>query len=593
MDSSIDAVGSIHRRFYLTLINPSSYKTSLAIAFVCIAFIAYLSTASIERALTIIPITYMLFKLDYLLLKRYPVAKMSKVYHTNAFAMLVWFVILAISIALYPIIGGNILLIEGMAAAIGLRISIFTSVFGSPLRSSIIVAIIIPVVILLVIAYNMLYSILLESIISGICILVLAIAWCIFADRAGKPYVDSTFRLLQAYLLAWTDNDARAMEVIMESRASTSKVGTKMLRLQADSRSRDPNPNPNSNPNLNSDSNSRTLLLLLPDVHPGPFYPVGGSNLPYDINLKYGHAVTLHSISDHSLNLPSRNEVTRYLSSLDDNIIVDKGYKCTEPIRVDVNNASVTAIAFDRVALLMLSSKHGMEDISMVVRYKVEEYARLKGFKDAMLVDAHDSMGKHLSDEEVMDMVEACKYALDQLAYMEQYEFKVGFSSMHDSNSGSDIGPAGLYSCIIHVNNSALLVAWVDANNALNSIREYVVEEMRKVLTNNSSSIRYHIVLCTSDTHATSGKARNPLGYFPLGSITSKERLASMLTELSTSAYRNARIGLYEIAYSSTEVKVMGYEQFEHYAKALDRSLRITKVFIAATTLSVITMLFI
>ncbi len=587
MDSSADAVGSIHRRFYLTLINPSSYKTSLAIAVLCIASIAYLSTTGIEHTLITIPVAYMLFRLDYLLLKRYPVAKMSKVYHTNAFAILLWLVILAISIALYPLTEGKILLIEGMASAIGLRISIFTSVFGSPLRGSIPIAVIAPLVILLVIAYNMLYSILLESIIYSILISALAIAWCILADRAGKPYVDSTFRLLQAYLLAWTDNDAKAMEAIMEGKAYTSRVGTKMLRLQADSRSKDTNPNPSSN--LDS------TLLLLPDIHPGPFYPVGGSNLPYDINIKYKNAVTLHSISDHSLNLPSRSEVTRYLASLDDGIIIDKGYRCTEPINMDVNNASVTAIAFGRVAMLILSSKNGMEDIPMLVRYKVEEYARLKGFKDVMLVDTHDSMGKHLSSEEVMDMVEACKNALDQLAYMEQYDFKIGFSSMY-GNGKSDIGPAGLYSCIIHVNNSALLITWVDANNALNGIREHIIEGVRRAMTNDNNgnnNSRYHIVLCTSDTHATSGKARNLLGYFPLGSITSKERLVSMLAELSRNAYNNARIGSYEVAYSSAEVKVMGYEQFEHYAKALDRSLRITKVFIAVTTLSVITMLLI
>jgi len=117
---------------------------------------------------------------------------------------------------------------------------------------------------------------------------------------------------------------------------------------------------------------------------------------------------------------------------------------------------------------------------------------------------------------------------------------------------------------------------------------------LREALINGSKNMakRYHIVLCTSDTHATSGKARNTLGYFPLGSITSKERLASLLIELSNAASINAKECSYEVAYSSTEVKVMGYEQFLHYSKALDNSLRITKAFIGITLLLLAGMIF-
>jgi Predicted membrane protein (DUF2070). len=620
--TGVDAVGNIHKRFYLTLINPSSYKTSLAIALTCVSAIAYLSSASIEIMLIALPIAYMLFRLDYLLLKRYPVAKMSKVYHTNAFATLLWLGILMLSILLsYLSLTDRILLIEGMAFSIGLRISIFTSVFGSPLNRSIVVSLIMPIILLIVIVrYDALYYLIsFQSVLFSIGIIALAIIWCILADRAGRPYVESTFRLLQAYLLAWTDKDARAMEAIMEHKAYTSKVGTKMLIFKCNSSNSEivkVFDNSVSVKAYHPNGYDGNLLLVLPDIHPGPFYPVGGSNLPYAIRLKYAnlraHAVTLHSISDHSLNLPSREQLMRFLDSLDDKSIIESGYRCTEPITVDSKYTNVTAIAFGSVALLIISSKHGMEDIPMSVRQNVEEYARLKGFKDTILVDAHDSMGKSLKDEEIKDMIDVCKYALESLTSMEQYSFKVGFMHSYTShkdnllesysnegprsyiNNSGDIGPSGIYVCIIHVNESILLIAWVDANNALNGVREYVAMRLREALINGSKNMakRYHIVLCTSDTHATSGKARNTLGYFPLGSITSKERLASLLIELSNAASINAKECSYEVAYSSTEVKVMGYEQFLHYSKALDNSLRITKAFIGITLLLLAGMIF-
>ena len=619
--TGVDAVGNIHKRFYLTLINPSSYKTSLAIALTCVSAIAYLSSASIEIMLIALPIAYMLFRLDYLLLKRYPVAKMSKVYHTNAFAILLWLGILMLSILLsYLSLTDRILFIEGMAFSIGLRISIFTSVFGSPLNRSILVSLVMPIILLIVIVrYDALYYLIsFQSVLFSIGIIALAIIWCILADRAGRPYVESTFRLLQAYLLAWTDKDARAMEAIMEHKAYTSKVGTKMLIFKCNycSNAEIVKVFDNSVKAYHPNGYDGNLLLVLPDIHPGPFYPVGGSNLPYAIRLKYAnlraHAVTLHSISDHSLNLPSRVQLMRFLDSLDDKSIIESGYRCTEPITVDSKYTNVTAIAFGSVALLIISSKHGMEDIPMSVRQNVEEYARLKGFKDIILVDAHDSMGKSLNNEEIKDMIDACKYALESLTSMEQYSFKVGF--MHHSytsykddllesysnedlrsyiHNNSDIGPSGIYVCIIYVNESILLIAWVDANNALNGVREYIANRLRETLINGNKKMakRYHIVLCTSDTHATSGKARNTLGYFPLGSITSKERLASLLIELSNAASINAKECSYEVAYSSTEVKVMGHEQFLHYSKALDNSLRITKAFIGITLLLLVGMI--
>ncbi len=621
--AGVDSVGNIHKRFYLTLINPSSYKTSLAISLACVSAIAYLSSASIERMFIAIPIAYLLFKLDYLLLKRYPVAKMSKVYHTNAFAMLLWLSTLILSILLSSLsLTDNILLIEGMAFAIGLRISIFTSVFGSPLNYSIAISLVTPIILLIVIVqYDTLYALLSsQSVLFSACVVVLAILWCILADRAGRPYVESTFRLLQAYLLAWTDNDARAMEAIMEHKAYTARVGTKILIFKCNETGAEIGKVYSNNKNTmayHSNGYYGNILLVLPDIHPGPFYPVGGSNLPSEISLKYttarAHAITLHSISDHSLNLPSKTQLRRFLDSLDHKCIIEKGYRCTEPITVDSKYANVTAIAFGSAALLILSSKYGMEDIPMPVRYEVERYARLKGFKDIMLVDAHDGMGKHLGDEEVKDMIDTCKYVLDYLKSMEQYNFKVGLMHYNytSSNDGSlsmlgsdsksrnlksynsDIGSSGIYVCKIYVNNSILLITWIDANNVLSDVREYVVKRLKEALIDDKKSTanRYHIVLCTSDTHATSGKARNTLGYFPLGSITSKERLASLLVELSNKACTNAKECSYELAYSSTEVKVMGYEQFLHYSKALDNSLRITKVSIAVTLLLFIGMI--
>ncbi len=581
MNSSKDTVGNIHRRFYLTLINPSSHRTSLLIALACTSIISYITTGSIERTLLALPIAYILFRLDYILLRGYPVAKMSKVYHTNAFAMLLWLSILLLGIIIQALSGG-ISVIESMVFAVGLRIGIFTSVFGAPLKHSIPIAFVTPSVLAFTITGITIDAIL--SIPSNILIpssvILVVIVWCILADRAGRPHVESTFRLLQAYLLAWTENDPRLMESMMESKAYRARVRTKMLSLYM---------------------NSKRADLILSDLHPGPFYPVGGSNLPYDINMKLRgiergshslddnseyrreHVIVLHSISDHSLNLPSRSQVEIYLGSLDTRERIVEGSTCTEPVVVEGRYSYVTGVALGSTALLILESKHGMEDIPMRVRREVEEYSSAKGFKDVLLIDAHNSIGKHLNDEGADDMIDICKEALNSLASMKQYEFKAGVE--HIELHGSDIGCTGAYVMMMHVNTSGLILIWIDANNALNGVREYIMDGLKRLYS------AYKIVLCTSDTHATSGRARNRLGYYPLGTTTSRDRLASVLLDASSRASERLNRASYELSYSDSEVKVMGDEQFLYYSNALDRALMITKVSLLLTIVSLTSIL--
>ena len=117
--------------------------------------------------------------------------------------------------------------------------------------------------------------------------MIIASAWSILTDRAGRPGMHSTHKTIQAYL-ASQGNDFTEAEEIMEQRSSEKKVSTSQIKL--------------SSPN-----GEMQFRMVLPEIHPGPYHPVGGSNIPYLIykNLD-SSAMVMHSISDHALNLPSK-----------------------------------------------------------------------------------------------------------------------------------------------------------------------------------------------------------------------------------------------------------------------------------------------
>jgi putative membrane protein len=96
--------------------------------------------------------------------------------------------------------------------------------------------------------------------------------------------------------------------------------------------------------------------------------------------------------------------------------------------------------------------------------------------------------------------------------------------------------------------------------------------------------------ICSSDTHSTSGK-RTREGYFALGTITDLDNIATAYSHLCSKAVEIAAESTFDLAYAQSSTKVMGKKQFEDYSSALDRSVNVTKIFIAITVASFIAML--
>jgi Predicted membrane protein len=88
----------------------------------------------------------------------------------------------------------------------------------------------------------------------------LATAWSYLTDKAGRPGLRSTHEFIQDYVTSMSRKDPTPLESIIEKSATDSPVLTSQLRFQS------------------SDKND-DFRIVLPDIHPGPFHPVGGSNI--------------------------------------------------------------------------------------------------------------------------------------------------------------------------------------------------------------------------------------------------------------------------------------------------------------------------
>jgi putative membrane protein len=575
-NTGADSVSKIHRRWSLTRLNPSSYKisyiTSLlsATILIIIYHIYYTKIDQINLAISLVlgitALTSANF-LDFFALHGTPINKMSKVLHVSAFSNLLWVstVLLGIaSDALFSKTGSSVnYIIEGMLLAVGLRIGILTSVFGASLLRAIPTSFIQPLIFLLAIVNPSAFyhDALTYPIGFGFTLVMLAIIWSIIADRAGRPVIRSTFRVLQAFLAAWTDNKADKMEAIAESKAQNRVIATFIIKFKR--------------------LNRKEISIILPDVHPGPFNPIGGSNLPYVLyELFSKNALIMHSVSDHSLNIPSKIEVERYVQTLSKAKVLEKNNVCTIPVQINVDKSMVTGIAFGSTAVVILSlAPTGMEDVPEKIRIDLDQYSSHLGFQHILVIDSHNAIGDYLKKNDSDNLVLAGKLCLEKLKNLQQHEFKIGFSNseeiLYNTNSMQDLGQSGLAALIIEVDGNQYAIGWADANNMEKGIRDHVITKL------NNNGIQM-IEVCTSDTHSTSGK-RTRQGYYTLGNRSSPDKVAEMYFQISKKSIENADMSTFELLSTESSIRVMGKNQFDDYSFALDKSMNITKIFLVFT----------
>jgi putative membrane protein len=487
----------------------------------------------------------------------------SKSLHMSLFGNLIWLIMALLGLASVSIFSKTepslLVIAVGMFLFASFRIGLLTTVLGLKIGKAWLVCFLQPITMYLaLIPQDLWYSTLLDPLTLGFgtAFLVLATTWSIFTDKAGRPEVNSTHELVQAYLSSIGKNDLSEMESLIEKRSKSKIVNTSQIRLKT------------------KDKNSE-FRLVLPEIHPGPYHPIGGSNIPYLIykNLD-SSAMVMHSISDHSLNLPSKNEVDNYLKSLSSDSISQEGLTCTEPVTVQINKARVIGILFGKNALLFLSlSPYGMEDLPSYVKTEIEQYSKNRMFERVMVVDCHNAMGKEISQTNSEDMLTAAKSCLDTLISKENFPLEFGYANSSDMNlNAHDLGMGGISVLCLKINSKKYFLGWADANNMENGVREKIVEHFTK---NNYNLLE----ICTSDTHYSSVKVRNKNGYYQLGFVTSPQILASWYLDIAKKSENTIGPAKFEIIENHTNVKVMGPKIFEDYSNALDRSLRLTKGF--------------
>jgi len=567
----IDDVTKIHRRYSLTLINPSSFYHSLIISIIIVTLLIgitniYYFNEKQDIVFGLIKVIAALLVTQYVDSRFTKNKEYSKSIHMSLFGNALWLLTIIsglVSANIFDKIATITYIIEGMFLFSSFRIGIFTTTLGLDIKKSWIVCFIQPMAMFFALVPSNWWVYILEditAIIYGLTFLAIATTWSILTDRAGRPYMRSTHELIQAYLSSISKNDPHEVESIIEKQSKKATVSTSQLRLYE---GRD------------------EFRLILPEIHPGPYNPIGGSNIPYLIykNMK-SSAMIMHSVSDHSLNLPSKQEVDKYLENLNENTILSAGTKCTEPAVTQINKARTTGFIFDNVAILFLSlSPYGSEDFPSSIKNKLEAFSKNCNLESILIIDCHNAMGKKISVEDENDLLESAKKNLVALINKEKYVFEFGYANSDNMNlQTTDLGCSGISILCLSINAKKYFVGWADSNNMENGVREKIIN---KFIENGYNLLE----ICTSDTHYTTRSVRNKNGYYQFGAITNYTDIERWYLQIAKNALIKTKTSaFFEILQNKTEVKVMGSTIYKKYSKAVDNSIIITKIFLVLST---------
>jgi putative membrane protein len=306
--------------------------------------------------------------------------------------------------------------------------------------------------------------------------------------------------------------------------------------------------------------------IIVSNFHPGPYRDLGSAALPSRLkqfvsNNIGGIVHVPHSISNHELNIISRDNIEKLLSSVKNNYPLNLESNTASPMIRRVNGeATVTGQTFGHVVVLMITLAPGeMEDLPEEVSKTIEQQALQYGMK-VLTVDAHNSISGQtiVNPSQVQNILEAASHVLHDLSQLHQSSVLIGQAedSLKEFNPVDGIGPGGLVVTLVKTDSQIAGYLTIDGNNMQQGFRQTILDSIK---TWNVAEAE----VMTTDTHLVTGLVRSPLGYYPVGAHLSKPYLMQKIHGVVKRALDNLQPLPVGFSQFTVNVEVLGQSTFD------------------------------
>ena len=367
--------------------------------------------------------------------------------------------------------------------------------------------------------------------------------------------------LFKAFLADWMEDLNEPLEDILEKIGKPKTIKVSILRFVSKGKPK--------------------ALIVVPRIHPGPFKNVGSSPLPNllseALKEKFGCvALVPHSLSGHDLNLTSRGQTDRLIEHV---LIASKprvsSNLASPPRKVRMGDAEAHCQIFGKCAFITLTvSPKTMEDLPPELDDFIDREARKRGLDCAVVVDAHNSIGKPSDIKQYLpELKEAALKSMEAALKLKKRKFEVGSSSVYLEGIGVEkgLGPGGISILVVKVGGKKSAYVLIDGNNMVSGLREKILSSLRELGVDNGE-------VMTTDTHTVNGVVLTERGWYPVGEVIDHEELIGCIkggVEQALSKLESAEVswGTYTIP----NVKVIGEEQVNSLCAGTDKTVKRSK----------------
>lgn len=291
----------------------------------------------------------------------------------------------------------------------------------------------------------------------------------------GKTRSFTGFEIARAFSLAWLADDYERLEDVLTRISADEEIEAQVMVF-----------------------GEECFKLLVPWFHNGPFRGVGSSS--FSAQLATLPVFLGKGPATHERDLPSRAECARVYCAINGVALERMESVISDVVNCSVGRARALCFLVDRVAIVVLSAApEDMEDVPTVVGRRIRKAARDAGLRDAIVIDAHNSLSSPRAAAETPqeEFVEAGRRAIVEAIKSARTTLVIGFS--HMKSSARNVGQYGVSALCFKTPSGWCGLVTIDANNIVPALRNRLISALRK-----AAGLR-EVEILTTDTHEMAG----------------------------------------------------------------------------------------
>jgi len=413
-------------------------------------------------------------------------------------------------------------------------------------------------------------SALVYSTASGLVVLGITVAFLLkFKTFKTEGVGINSLQTFQSFLKSWVSQKPAELEAYFKLYSHDEPVATRIVLT----------------------STADRVALVLPGVHPGPFFPVGSYNLSeliyQELRKNNITPMVLHGVGGHERNLPT-NALTKQYAAAIASAVSPSGagqqvQKMRGPNKLKLGSTTMTTLGFgNQVVAFLSNAPYNTDDLDPSIVDRAISSAKESGV-ELMLVDAHNSIGGENLEQSEIDW----RMVFSDIRRSPEEEFDVGaaHSSELQFEHGSDISDGGIAALVFRKQESTYALITSDSNNAVVGLRQMVIDELNK------ENVEL-IELCTSDTHNSAARYLTSRGYRALGEDTDRAKLVATIKKLERLAEGRLARGNLTAITSQLTLPLIGDKSLNDFAALTKETLSFTKAYATGALVSALVICF-